>query len=180
MRSESAEIIGVTQLRTKITQLSFIFKLKSISEEKVKCPHCGSEDAVRYGLNYRMIHNLPIGKKKTFLYITVQKYKCKHCEKVHQADIPFTHGNVSHTFRFQRYVIDLLRLGGTISNVARHLGVSWDTVKDIRKKYLKSRYSYPNISKVTKTGIDEFAVRKGHIYKTIVVDFVYRKDYLRW
>lgn len=31
-------------------------------------------------------------------------------------------------------------------------------------------YAYPDISKVRCIGIDEFAVRKGHVYKTIVVD----------
>lgn len=31
-------------------------------------------------------------------------------------------------------------------------------------------YANPDISKVKRIGIDEFAVRKGHVYKTIVVD----------
>jgi transposase len=43
-------------------------------------------------------------------------------------------------------------------------------VKDIHKRYLKQKYSYVNIKKVKRIGIDEFAVRKGHVYKTIVVD----------
>jgi len=67
-------------------------------------------------------------------------------------------------------VLDLLRLGMTIKNVALHLGVGWDMVKDIHKRHLKQKYSYVNIKKVKRIGIDEFAVRKGHVYKTIVVD----------
>ena len=43
-------------------------------------------------------------------------------------------------------------------------------VKEIHKKYLKSRYSHPDIKHVRRIGIDEFAIRKGHVYKTIVVD----------
>ncbi len=39
-------------------------------------------------------------------------------------------------------------------------------VKDIHKKYQKGKYSHLDISKVTKIGIDEFAVKKGHLYKT--------------
>lgn len=31
-------------------------------------------------------------------------------------------------------------------------------------------YANPDISKVKRIGIDEFAVRKGHVYKTIIVD----------
>lgn len=155
---------------TEYKDNSIILKLKSIPIKKVTCPHCGCTEVIRYGVIHRMIHNLPIGSKRTFLYLTVQRYQCKACGKVHQSDIPFTRGNVSYTYRFQRYVLDLLRLGGTTTDVAKHLGVGWDMVKDIHKDYLKKKYSHPDISKVTKIGIDEFAVRKGHVYKTIVVD----------
>ncbi|GAB6975095.1 ISL3 family transposase [Prevotella falsenii] len=42
--------------------------------------------------------------------------------------------------------------------------------KDIHKRRLKYRYGNPNIRDVKNIGIDEFAVGKGHVYKTIVVD----------
>jgi hypothetical protein len=35
---------------------------------------------------------------------------------------------------------------------------------------VKDYHSYVSIKKVKRIGIDEFAVRKGHVYKTIVVD----------
>lgn len=38
------------------------------------------------------------------------------------------------------------------------------------QKYLKVKYSYPDIKQVHRIGIDKFATRKGHVYKTIVVD----------
>ena len=38
------------------------------------------------------------------------------------------------------------------------------------KGYLDRNYSKPDISDLKMIGIDEFAVRKGHVYKTIVVD----------
>ena len=155
---------------TEYKDNAIILKLKSISLKKVKCPHCGGYHIIKYGIIHRKLHNLPIGKKKTFLSLTIQRYLCKDCKKVFQADIPFTHGNVSYTYRFSRYIIDLFRLGATISDIAKHLGVGWDMIKDIHKKYLKRKYANPNISKVKRIGIDEFAVRRGHVYKTIVVD----------
>ena len=80
-------------------------KLKSISLKEPKCPHCGGEHVIKYGVIHRDIHNLPIGPKKTFLTLTIQRYECKDCERVFQADIPFTHGNVSYTYRFSRYIL---------------------------------------------------------------------------
>ena len=87
-----------------------------------------------------------------------------------QQYIPFTHGQVSYTYRLSSYVLDLLRMGNTIKDVAQHLHVGWNMVKEIHKKYLKSKYSSPPLNEVHRIGIDEFATGKGHIYKTIVVD----------
>ncbi len=145
-------------------------KLKALTAKRCECPHCGSKSIIKYGVVNRNIHNLPIGGKATYLSLTIQRYQCKDCEKVYQSEIPFTHGSVSYTFRFSRYVLELLRIGGTITSVARHLGVGWDMVKDIHKRYLKQKYSHPDIRYVKHIGIDEFAVCKGHVYKTIVVD----------
>jgi len=123
---------------------AIFLKLRSNTPRKCKCPHCGSEDVIKYGKQYRDIHNLPIGGKQTYLSLTIQRFQCKDCEKVYQSDIPFTHGSVSYTYRFSRYVLDLLRLGMTIKDVAFHLSVGWDMVKDIHKRYLKQKYSYVN------------------------------------
>lgn len=45
-----------------------------------------------------------------------------------------------------------------------------DTVKDIHSRHLEYHYAPPSLDGVDCIGIDEFAVREGHIYKTIVVD----------
>ncbi|KAA6315788.1 hypothetical protein EZS27_033805 [termite gut metagenome] len=66
-------------------------------------------------------------------------------------------------------MVELSRIG-TLKDVASFLHISWDTVKGIQKRYLKRHYSNPDISNVKCIGIDEFAVAKGHIYKTIVGD----------
>lgn len=86
-----------------------------------------------------------------------------------QEDIHFAHGKRTYTARLENLVMDLLDIA-TIKSVAEHLHLTWDTVKDIHKRRLKSRYGNPDIRNVKSIGIDEFAVRKGHVYKTIVVD----------
>ncbi len=58
----------------------------------------------------------------------------------------------------------------TLQDVSNHLGVSWDTIKEIHSSYLKRHYSPPSLDGVENIGIYEFAVKKGHVYKTIVVD----------
>ena len=58
----------------------------------------------------------------------------------------------------------------TISDVARHLGVSWDTVKDIQKRNLERRYAHISLRDVRLIAIDEISIGKGHRYMTIVLD----------
>jgi transposase len=41
-----------------------------------------------------------------------------------------------------------------------------------QKRYLQRHCGNPDLSKLEYIGIDEFAVAKGHIYKTIVVDLL--------
>jgi transposase len=66
-------------------------------------------------------------------------------------------------------VISLLK-DMTLKATADLLGISWDTIKDIHVRYLKNKYSPPSLKGVDCIGIDEFAVKKGYVYKTIVVD----------
>ena len=54
--------------------------------------------------------------------------------------------------------------------MAIHLNLSWNTVKEMVKDYLERNYSKPDITGLKVIGIDEFAVKKGRVYKTIVVN----------
>ena len=140
------------------------------AKERIRCcPSCGAGSIVKNGYRLRDFVGLPIGGKRVTIRMKVQRYKCKECDFDQQEKIPFATNSCSYTHRFAKYVVDLLR-GMTLQDVSNHLGVSWDTVKEIHSSYLKRHYSPPSLDGVENIGIDEFAVRKGHVYKTIVVD----------
>lgn len=103
----------------------------------------------------------------------MQRYKCKcdGCDYNQQENIPFATGSCSYTHRFAKHVVDLLR-SMTLKDAAARLDISWDMVKEIHSRYLESHYSPPSLDGVECIGIDEFAVKKCHIYKTIVVDLL--------
>jgi transposase len=58
----------------------------------------------------------------------------------------------------------------TIKDVADHLGVSWDVIKDIQKRFLRRRFSKPKLSKLRWIAIDEISIGRGHRYITVVLD----------
>ena len=88
---------------------------------------------------------------------------------VRQVDVPFADPRRSYTKAFERYVLELSRRM-TIRDVAAHLGVGWDLVKDIQKRDLSRRFAKPKLKHLRRIAIDEIAVAKGHRYMTVVLD----------
>lgn len=68
---------------------------------------------------------------------------------------PVCRGKKSYTHGFRRYVLDLLRCM-TIEDVAYHVKMIWNTIKNIEKQYLQEHYSKPYLTGVTRIAIDEF------------------------
>ena len=58
----------------------------------------------------------------------------------------------------------------TIEDVAYNVKMNWNTIKNIEKQYLNEHYSKPSLHEVSRIAIDEFAVLKGHVYMTVVLD----------
>jgi transposase len=58
----------------------------------------------------------------------------------------------------------------TIKDVACHLNVGWDMIKDIQKRNLEKRFSHPKLKHLKRLAIDEISIGAGHNYLTIVLD----------
>jgi len=58
----------------------------------------------------------------------------------------------------------------TISDVAKHLKVGWDLIKDIQKRYLVNHFSRPKLHKLRLIAIDEISIGRNHRYLTVVLD----------
>ena len=121
---------GYSYSSTEYKGNAIFLHLKTIPQKRHTCPHCGGHDVIKYGVVHRILHNLPFGSKPCNLSLQIQRFCCKECGSVWQSDIPFAHGEVSYTYRFSRYVLDLLRMGNTIKDVSQHLHVGWNMVKD--------------------------------------------------
>ena len=52
--------------------------------------------------------------------------------------------------------------------------LSWDVVIEIHLKHLERRYRRPSLKGIESIGVDELAVRSGHVYNTIVADMKQR------
>jgi len=58
----------------------------------------------------------------------------------------------------------------TLIHVGRHLGVSWDIVKDIQKRYLGKHFAKPPLKRTRYLAIDEICVGRGRQFLTLLLD----------
>jgi transposase len=137
--------------------------------ETCRCSACGSSQVISRGQAERCFRSLPIGSRATTVVLPIPRVECLACGLVRQVEVPFAESRRSYTKSFERYALELSR-SMTIRDVALHLGVSWDVIKDIQKRDLSHRYAKPKLKHLRYIAIDEIAVAKGHRYLTVVMD----------
>jgi transposase len=137
--------------------------------ETCRCAACGSQSVWRYGAVVRRFRTVPLGSKRVELEARIPRLACQDCGLVRQAAVGFAEPRRTYTRSFERYVLELSR-HMTIKDVACHLGVSWDVVKEIQKESLQRRFDKPRLKDVKQIAIDEISTGKGHKYVTIVLD----------
>jgi transposase len=161
-------IHGYQYIRTLYRAGAVIFCIKP-KDFSLRCPVCKSKQIKRRGTKTRMFRTMPIGSKPVFIQLPVQRVECLSCGIIRQAKIQFAEWRRSYTKAFERYALALSK-HMTILDVAKHLGVSWDTIKDIQKRYLSKKYKRPRLKNISRIAIDEISIGKGHRYLTVVLD----------
>jgi transposase len=161
-------IRGYQYARTDYQNGQTIFTIHQ-DTETCRCSACGSSQVQLRGRVERRFRTVPIGSRATFVVLPIPRVQCQACGLVRQVEIPFADSRRSYTSSFERYALELSRRM-TIRDVAKHLGVSWDVIKDIQKRDLSRRYAKPKLKHLRHIAIDEIAIAKGHRYLTVVMD----------
>jgi transposase len=133
------------------------------------CPHCESANIILKGGEWRRFRGVPIGRKPVWIRFRVPRVQCRECGTLRQVVVGFAEPRVTYIKAFERYVLDLADCM-TIQDVAEHLGVSWDVVKEIVKANLKRNFAKPRLKDLRQIAIDEISIGAGHRYLTIVLD----------
>jgi transposase len=133
------------------------------------CPRCRDYHHNFKERKIRRVRTVPIGSKPCFVEIITHRLECKKCKHRWWPKFSFIPGLRRMTRVFADYLLSLMNFG-TIKAVSEFTGVSWDTVKNIHKEYLKKKYRSFKYKELRYLGIDEFSIKKGHEYMTVVVD----------
>lgn len=155
----------LTKLRTE----GLVYMYVEPQEHRVCCSACQSRRVIRRGQTQRWFRNLPVGGEVTWLIATLPRVECRDCGLVRQIESGLAEPRRTYTRAFERYVLELSRYM-TIQDVAAHLGISWDIVKDIQLRNLERRYAKPKLKKVRQIAIDEICIGRGRRFVTLVLD----------
>lgn len=140
-------------------------------QQDLHCPVCGMPDVMRRGSVLRVFRAVPIGKKPAWIALPIPRVGCPRCKLVRQVPIGFAETRLTYTKAFARYALELSR-HMTIRDVAAHLGVGWDLIKEIQKAQLARRFRKPRLRGLRLLAIDEISIGHGHRYLSVVLDLV--------
>jgi transposase len=159
---------GYRYLKTEYIGGEVVFTIE-LPREAYRCAVCESDHVIGRGQNPRRFRMVSIGSKRVYLALAVPRVECRECGAVRQVKLGFADPRVSYTKAFEQYALELSRYM-TIKDVAEHLGISWDVIKQIQKADLQRRFGKPRLRDLRRIAIDEISTAKGHRYLTIVLD----------
>ena len=161
-------IRGYTYQRSSYVEGGVEFHLTKPLDQ-CRCSACGSREVSPRGKVERRFRTVPIGRRPVTVLYPIPRVECAACGVIRQVELDFAEPRRTFTKAFARYALELCRLM-TIQDVAQHLGVSWDVIKDIHKQDLQRRFAKPKFKHLKRLAIDEIAIGAGHRYLTLVLD----------
>jgi len=135
------------------------------------CHGCGQKACTVHSWAERTVRDLNMASARVWIRCRYRKLFCPRCQGVRIENLELFHSYLRVTDRMARYVYQLCHMM-TVSEVARHLGLNWKTVKDIDKHYLERDYGQPDLNGLRILAVDEISMRKGHRYLTVVLDYL--------
>jgi transposase len=139
--------------------------------KKTACGVCGRGHRSFYDQKLCLVRDLSCGGHRIYLELPVRRVACRNCGKVKRERLAWLANNPFYTKRFAWLVGRRCR-AATIKDVARELGLHWDTVKELEKQYMREQLRRAGTPGPRVIGIDEISLRKRHTYRIVVSDLI--------
>jgi transposase len=156
-------IPGIHVLSVRVEAHSITCEIESTQGYSL-CHRCGQKATEFHGYDQALeVRHLPVCGRPVILRLRPKRYRCRYCE-----------GAVTTTERAEWYdakagctkaYADFLLLelvNGTLQDVAKKHGVTYDVVRGVLKRYVKGEVDWSQIKALGLLGVDEISLLKGH------------------
>lgn len=127
-----------------------------------------------YDRTTRRVRDLGSGDTRIYLEFEVRRVHCRTCNAVKREKLDFLADNPFYTKRFAWFVGRRCRTS-SLTDVAKELGLSWRTVKELDKQYMQVQLDRAGTPGPKAIGIDEISIKKGHTYRIVVSDLIRKR-----
>ena len=138
---------------------------------KPMCHKCGHKIDTAHSWAQRQVRDLNFASTEVWLNCRYRKLFCPVCRQIRTEDLELFDPYIRVTKRLAYYIYQLCQVM-TVTEVANHLNLNWKTVKAIDKQFLEHHYGKPDLDNLRVLAVDEIAVRCGHQYLTVVLDYL--------
>gem|GEM_PF-2538247 len=149
---------------------SALVKLAPDRRFRPLCHKCGQPGGF-HSWTRKFVRDRNFGDYTMLLHIEYRKLRCRQCRRVHVERLDFVDTSQRVTMRLGTYAAELCRRGLAVETVADHLDLDPKTVKQFDKQALTERFGQTEYEGLERIAIDEIAVKKGHHYMTVVLDY---------
>jgi transposase len=140
-------------------------KIDFIKGAKFLCPSCeGPQESEVHDTLDRTWRHLNFFQYETYLHARVPRIRCGKCG-VKQVDVPWARPGSGFTLLFEMLVLQLSR-EMSVAGVADVTAVHANRIWRILSHYVEKARLAVDLSEFRKLGIDEFSLRRGHVYMT--------------
>ena len=156
-------IPGIRVLSVRVEAHSIKCEIESTQGYSM-CHRCGQKATEFHGYDQALeLRHLPLCGRPVILRLRPKRYRCRYCEGVvtttERAEWYDAKAGCSKAYA-EFLLLELVN--GTLQDVAKKHGVTYDVVRGVLKRYVKGEVDWCQFKVLRILGVDEISLLKGH------------------